>query len=116
MNVTPSKAPRLLYEQVSTDISSSDGRNAEIPSPYLNRLVCILAAAGGKHRELNHPAPPLCFAGLAELCDAVRLPSVAKDTASVLDWTCQQCPAVSVWQRAICGVFLCSEQSSGKQW
>lgn len=67
-----------MYGQISTDISSSDGRNAEIPSLCSNCLVCILAAAAGMHWELNHRVPPLCFAGLAELCDVVSLPVSTK--------------------------------------
>ena len=105
-----------FYGQFSTDVYSSDGRDVEIPSLCSNFLVCILAAAAGMHWELNHCVPPVCFVGLAELWDAVRLPLVPKDADSVLDWTCQQCPAVSVWQLATCVVLLCSEQSSGRQW
>lgn len=45
-----------------------------------------------------------------------RLPLAPKRTASVLDRTCQQCPAVSVWQLATCVISLCSEQGSGGWW
>lgn len=73
-------------------------------------LVFSLAVAAGTHWELNHPAPPPCFVGFAELCDVVRLPLVPKH----INWTCQQCPAVCRWQLARCVVVLCSEQSSGR--
>lgn len=112
----PQKHQGYIYGHVSTDVSSSVGCNMEIPGLCLNFLVCTLAAAAGTHWELNRPAPPLCFADLAELCDVVRLLLVPKHANSVLGWTCQQCPAVSVWQLAICVVLLCSEQSSGRQW
>lgn len=75
-----------------------------------NCLVFSLAMAAGTHWELNHPTPPLCFVGLAELCDVVRLLLVPKH----INWTCQQCPAVCRWQLARCVVVLSSEQSSGR--
>lgn len=75
-----------------------------------NCLVFSLAMAAGTHWELNHPTPPLCFVGLAELCDVVRLLLVPKH----INWTCQQCSAVCRWQLARCVVVLCSEQSSGR--
>lgn len=88
----------------------------EISGLCLIFLAYVLVVPTGMHWELNHCVPLLCFVGHAELCDVVRLLLVPKQADSVLGWTCQQCPAVSAWQLAICVVILCSEQSSGRQW
>lgn len=105
---TPSKAKYwdYFYGHICTDVSSSDGCRLWRCPICSNCLVCSLAVVARTPWELNHPAPPLCFAGLAELRDVVRLLLLVPQR---IDWTCQQCPAVSRWQLAICVALLCSQ-------
>lgn len=78
----------------------------EVANLCSNRLVCSWAVVARTPWESNPPASPLCSAGLAELGDVVRLLQLVPRR---VDWACQQCPAVSRWQRAMCVALLRSQ-------